>query len=245
MRSPFLDDEQEIGACRPRVRETRGVKRALAISAGLHVVLGAALLSVELSDGDNGTADIAQPIAIEIIAPVRETPPLDVEGGGSFRSPEPAPTTSTSKSIATPTATSAAPSSARRTSANANRRAASTTDNPFGDVDRALHPVATTTSTGGSDRDGDGGEGFGTGGERGDGIGFGNGGRIAVAEEQLTMPPPPKADVPSKARPAKLIYPSRERDLGKDKLFVARITVDTDGYVVGARLVKGRNGPRD
>src|SRR5687767_12406688 len=114
MRSPFLDDEQEIGACRPRVRETRGVKRALAISAGLHVVLGAALLSVELRDGDNGTAEIAQPIAIEIIAPVRET--LDVEGGGAFRSPEPAPTTSTSKSIAVPTATSAAPSTATEAS---------------------------------------------------------------------------------------------------------------------------------
>ncbi len=28
-------------------------------------------------------------------------------------------------------------------------------------------------------------------------------------------------------------------------MFVARLTVDTDGYVVGARLVRGIGGPRD
>lgn len=63
-----------------------------------------------------------------------------------------------------------------------------------------------------------------------------------VAEQAFALPPAPPA---SKARPAKLVYPTRERDLGEDRLFVARVTVDTDGYVVGARLVRGHSGPAD
>lgn len=93
-------------------------------------------------------------------------------------------------------------------------------------------------------RDGDGGEGGGVGGNRGAGIGFGDGGTIAVAENHLVLPKPAERAV-SKARPAKLIYPTRERDLGEARLFIARITVDIDGFVVGAKLVRGVSGPRD
>jgi hypothetical protein len=52
------------------------------------------------------------------------------------------------------------------------------------------------------------------------------------------------AGLPSPS-PAKLIYPKKQSDMGEDKLFVARVTVDTDGFVVGARLLKGISGPRD
>jgi hypothetical protein len=46
----------------------------------------------------------------------------------------------------------------------------------------------------------------------------------------------------SKARPAKLIYPRREGTVEDGKLFVARVTVDTEGFVVGATLLQG-GGP--
>lgn len=105
--------------------------------------------------------------------------------------------------------------------------------------------IAYTLARGtGIEHAGDGGEGTGIGGNRGAGIGFGDGGTIAVTEDQLVLPKPAERAV-SKARPAKLIYPTRERDLGEERLFVAKVTVDTDGYVVGAKLVRGMTGPRD
>ncbi|MEO8704631.1 MAG: hypothetical protein ABI867_31540, partial [Kofleriaceae bacterium] len=46
-------------------------------------------------------------------------------------------------------------------------------------------------------------------------------------------------------RPARLIFPSRERDAEDGTLFIARVIIDSDGYVVGAKLVRGFGGPRD
>jgi outer membrane biosynthesis protein TonB len=198
----------------------------------LHGLLGAALLSVELSEGDG--VQTTQPISIEIVSPPTITPlptqppPTDVQGGGSFRS---------QASEASTKQTQSPPQKARR----AQPAPIKVADLADYSIDRSGSEHA---SGGGVDRDGDGGEGHGVGGNRGDGIGFGDGRRIILAED-LTMPPPPAAKPVSKARPAKLIYPTRERDLGEEALFVARITVDTDGYVVGAKLVRGRSGPRD
>jgi hypothetical protein len=93
---------------------------------------------------------------------------------------------------------------------------------------------------------GGGGEGGGLGGGRGTGIGLGAGDGAALRE--VPQPPPPpavKVAPPSRARPARLIYPTRERDASDAQLFVARVIVDRDGYVVGARLVRGFGGPRD
>jgi hypothetical protein len=42
-----------------------------------------------------------------------------------------------------------------------------------------------------------------------------------------------------------LIYPSRERDADDAELFIARVIIDTDGFVAGARIVRGFGGPRD
>lgn len=89
------------------------------------------------------------------------------------------------------------------------------------------------------------GEGAGAGGGRGNGrgIGFGDGGSIAPPPAaQLVVPPAPRA---SKARPARLIFPSRQRDVDDGELFVMSVIVDRDGYVAGARLIRGFGGHRD
>jgi hypothetical protein len=49
----------------------------------------------------------------------------------------------------------------------------------------------------------------------------------------------------SKARDPILVYPKRERPVEPDRLFVARLTIDADGRVVGAKLVRGVGGARD
>jgi outer membrane biosynthesis protein TonB len=207
------------------------VRVALVGSLVLHGLVGIALLSVELTERDGVPSP--QPIAIEIVSPPTIAPPKsalesDVHGGGSFVSHA---STRSAKRTASP------PRQARR---------AQPTPIKVADlVDYSIDRSGTEQANGGGiDRDGDGGEGNGRGGHRGDGIGFGDGSRIVLAQD-LTMPAPPAAKPVSKARPAKLIYPTRERDLGEEALFVARITVDTDGYVVGAKLVRGRSGPRD
>ncbi len=217
--------------------------KALVGSAAIHVVLGAALLSLEIERGDRSTTST---IAIEVIAPRELSPqvdvPTDVQGGGASRSIASQPTPSPAKQ-----AGRKKPRIAQREHPNGELAIdrAHEVDCARGQRDDrgALDPCAGA----GREVDGDGGEGDGVGGHRGSGIGFGDGGRIVLAEQQFALPEAPAAVVPppSKARPAKLIYPTRERDLGEEKLFVARVTVDTDGYVVGAKLVKGSSGPRD
>lgn len=94
---------------------------------------------------------------------------------------------------------------------------------------------------------GDGEGGAGTGAGHGSGIGLGDGGSIAPPPASPRPPPPPEvvARPASKARPARLIYPAREREVEDAQLFVMRVTVDADGYVAGARLVRGFGGTRD
>ncbi|HEY5949604.1 MAG TPA: hypothetical protein VIV40_29115 [Kofleriaceae bacterium] len=83
------------------------------------------------------------------------------------------------------------------------------------------------------------GNGNGKGNGTGDGIGFGS------VHVERDVPPPPPAPPVSKARPAKLIWPNRDREVDDDdNLFVARVTVDRDGSVVGARMTRTRPGSR-
>lgn len=85
------------------------------------------------------------------------------------------------------------------------------------------------------------GNGSGNGNGNGNGIGFGNGGRIDYAHD-VPAPPAPRA---SKARPPKLVWPNRDLDVIDDSyLFVAKVTVDRDGSVVGARMLTTRPGSR-
>lgn len=77
----------------------------------------------------------------------------------------------------------------------------------------------------------------------GNGIGFGTGGGIG-APRGGRLPPVP-VPVVSKARPARLIWPTRDREVEDDAdLFIARVIIDENGDVVGARMVKTRPGAR-
>jgi hypothetical protein len=92
---------------------------------------------------------------------------------------------------------------------------------------------------------GDGGDGGGHGGGHGRGIGFGDGGGIATTAAVPRPPAPPPPPPPSKARPARLVFPTRDREVDDDDdLFVARVTVDTDGAVVGVHMVTTHPGVR-
>jgi hypothetical protein len=87
-----------------------------------------------------------------------------------------------------------------------------------------------------------GGIGSGDGAGRGRGIGFGEGGGIATT---AGVPAPPAPPPPSRARPAKLLRPSRDREvLDDDYLFVARVTVDEAGDVAAVRMITTHPGLR-
>ncbi|MCW5805071.1 MAG: hypothetical protein KIT31_22055, partial [Deltaproteobacteria bacterium] len=66
--------------------------------------------------------------------------------------------------------------------------------------------------------------------------------RTDTAVAHLALPAPRPA---SKARPARLIYPGNHRKSEPSEQFIARVDVDDDGYVVGAKLVQGFGGRRD
>lgn len=86
------------------------------------------------------------------------------------------------------------------------------------------------------------GSGNGNGNGSGNGIGFGDGGGIARAGAVPAAPVPPP---PSKARPAKLLQPSRDLEVeDNDYLFVARVTVDEEGDVVAVRWTATHPGLR-
>jgi hypothetical protein len=99
--------------------------------------------------------------------------------------------------------------------------------------------AADGTETHGDDRRG---HGVGVGGGHGNGIGFGGGGGVRVADDVPRPPPPPPV---SKARPAKLVWPTRDEAVDDDaNLFVARITVDDQGSVIAARMLTMRPGAK-
>jgi hypothetical protein len=78
--------------------------------------------------------------------------------------------------------------------------------------------------------------GTGTGAGIGAGVDIGRGAMRDIAA--LRVPEP------SKARPAKLLHPTRETEVDAAELYVAIITVDTDGDVVGARMTRSHPGSR-
>jgi len=93
----------------------------------------------------------------------------------------------------------------------------------------------------GGELDAPGGRVGGLGAGMGRGVGFGAGrGDSDAAVAALAVPIPDLVPRPSQAQPPYLIYPRRNRDVDERTLFVARLTIDTDGYVVGAQLLGGR-----
>jgi hypothetical protein len=106
----------------------------------------------------------------------------------------------------------------------------------------SLAALASASIVDGNAGDGDGGgRGGGHGRGIGRGVGAGLGDRASVGEALPTVPAAPKA---SKARPAKLIYPTRERTASEGELYSARVIIDSEGYVVGAKLLHSA-GPKD
>jgi len=87
-------------------------------------------------------------------------------------------------------------------------------------------------------------DGHGQGGHGG-GIGAGLGGwNPSVMASPLPVPAAPEPEK-ARARPPRLIYPARDREVDDSLLFVARLTIDADGFVIGVRLVRGAGGVRD
>ncbi|HEY4181220.1 MAG TPA: hypothetical protein VGM90_30455 [Kofleriaceae bacterium] len=87
--------------------------------------------------------------------------------------------------------------------------------------------------------------GAGQGNGHGSGIGSGLGiedvqGSAAVAR---LSPPPAPAKI-SQARPAILIYPKKHGADDDPAIFVAQVTIDDEGFVVGAHVMHGEGGPR-
>jgi hypothetical protein len=108
------------------------------------------------------------------------------------------------------------------------------------------HHVATTSHRAWDDlaisTDSDGiGIGEGHGGH-GRGIGLGDGASIGDAPRDLPAPPRPAV---SRARPARLLSPSRQAEVDDSELFGARITVDVDGDVAAAYMTRVHPGSRE
>jgi hypothetical protein len=82
------------------------------------------------------------------------------------------------------------------------------------------------------------GTGMGTGMGMGMGTGMDIGAGIAPPPRDVPATPPP----PSRRRAPRLIFPSRQTDAQSDRVFVAHITVDSDGSVVGVRMLSSHPG---
>ncbi|MBS1124286.1 MAG: tonB [Deltaproteobacteria bacterium] len=201
------------------MRRTAAVVGSIAI----HVVVGVAMCSVEREpDVVTPAGPSIELVEVTIAAPAQSPVVSDHAGGGSPAAP----------TASTPVAhTRAAPR------ATSSPRVAGAPPRSF-----------TSSSEAVSDGDREGGEGGGRGGGHGTGIGLGDGVGIDRPELPPAPPPPPPAEViapTSKARPARLIYPSRNREVADGELFIARVMVDPEGYVVGARIVRGFGGHAD
>jgi hypothetical protein len=196
---------------------------ALAGSLALHAIAAVLVLAI---DHEERPRTAAPPVAIEMVAapvPIRELPIAvpSPAGGGAIAVPAPM---------------------SSRAPARVPQRARSV---PARSVRDLVGPIALDGADpiDGGDLAGDGGTGTGTGDGIGGGLGLGDGGGLVVGE----LPRPPAAPVAapprSRARPARLIYPVRQHNGDDSEMFVARITVDDEGYVAGARLVRGFDLP--
>lgn len=191
----------------------------------VHAVIGAVLFSVARHPVPPASGGHAAVEVVDLQLPVKTidvttAQPRGSSGGGGGGAREKARPSERSSTIV-----------ASRDTARTRRRDAASTD-AFDDPRGAI-----------SFDSGDGnGEGKGKGRGAGRGIGFGDGGGIDAAAPPPTPPPAPKL---SKARPARLVFPSRQRDVDDGELYIMRVTVDAEGFVAGATLVRGFGGHRD
>ena len=191
--------------------------RVLVISIGAHALVAGALWVAHPGARAPSARPAAAAAAIEVLDVVRREAPA----------PSMAPAAGGAEPAARP-----APRVARVT----HRRARGAWTDPRGAI--TVEPANGAGADGIGDGDGDGhGDG------RGDGHGLGAAAPVALM--RLSTAAVPAAPARSRARPARLVYPSRRRDVSDAELYVARVTIDDEGYVVGARLVRGFHGPRD
>jgi protein TonB len=160
------------------------------------------------------------PVEIELVGPSPPPPsPAPAAAGGSPAAKAPAPRVAGR-------VRAIAPKAQRRSSAD-------------DEVTMRIEPPGDATHAGEA-----GGREGGLGDGAGRGIGFGAGrGDADAAVASLAVPTPDFVPRPSQARPPTLIYPRRNRDIDDERLFVARLTIDGDGFVVGAHLLEGRGSP--
>jgi len=206
--------------------DSRSRRVAVIGSLAVHLVVGAVLLLAHRDGSPRATDDAT--MAIELVD-VALTLPLNAPSSVSGAAGSPGAGSPAARVVAHD-----ARASARRRSLEA----------ATADLDPRGRITFERAGGGDGERGGDGGGGSGAGvGGRGNGLGIGASG------SREPVPPPPEAPraepVVSKARPARLVYPRRNRDVDDGETFVARVTIDEDGYVVGAKLVRGFGGRRD
>jgi hypothetical protein len=201
-----------------------------------------------------------RPIELELVeaAPAVAAPamPASVGGGSRGGGASPAPSL-TPLSTPAPTTARAAPPPRLAAAARRPRTSAFTAAERqlaitgFDRGDPAVSDDGARTSGGLGLGAGPGMGGLGTGLGTGSGAGPGGTGPGGLGAPPAVPPPPPPPPPPaaekppSKARPPRLIYPARDREGDAAETFLARLIVDADGYVVGARLLRGIGGPRD
>ena len=205
--------------------------------AGSLVVHGAIALVIVLARCGRTRVqpDGPQRIAIDLVTPA----PV-------VASPPPVPPPVTQAGAGSSPGSSPAPQRALRHAHTAAHAAASSRRTV--DTTMRIEPRSETNETRLASETGEAGPGPGDGrgpGGRGGGIGFGTGGwNTSVTAAPLPVPAAPEPEQ-SRARPPRLIYPARDREVEDSLLFVARLTIDTDGFVIGVRLVRGVGGVRD
>jgi len=199
---------------------------ALVGSIGIHVACGLALITVRSPDKPREATKLP-PVEVVESAHIIEIVQFDSGGGGSRGSKASADAADHVARIDRPT--------------HRPLVRATPTDNTVSDAsptERSLSEIADVSQ----DDGGEGGEGGGRGGGYGRGVGRGVGTGLGdLASRIERIPAPPVAPKASKARPAKLIYPTRQRSVSEGELFTARVTIDSEGYVVGARVASHGN----
>jgi hypothetical protein len=202
-------------------------------SIAVHAVIAALLLGIERRE----PAPPRPPIEIEVMAPGGQPPQQQAaRAPQAARASQAAPASQAVLALRPAPAATAAPRPLPAPAVATPGRLAITGYD---------HGARGSVGTGAGTSLGEGaGEGRGFGPGEGSSTSIGLGGLPSLPPPPRPPPPPPAEKPPSKARPPKLVYPARDRQGDESETFLARLTVDTDGYVVGARLVRGGPGPR-
>lgn len=204
--------------------------RVLVVSVAFHGVLAALLVPLAVHRTPSATSSVAielvgAPSPIVAATPVAEPTAAAKKGSD--------PISSTSRQ---------ATSAPVRRGGGGGKKGADPISDPRGEI--RMESAGEGDSVGSGRGEGDGvGDGVGHG--IGDGVGLGVGdASSAAALASLAIPAAPPAPKISKARPAILIYPKKHGSDDDTSIFIAQVTIDDEGYVVGAHVMKGEGGPR-